>query len=221
MPRIAGILALLLAPVGAGLAQVPAEDAADLPPAPQVRTTVLTLDQDRMFRESAWGRAATLSAETRAQELTAENRGIEQALEAEELELTTKRTSMSAEDFAPLAAAFDQKVEDFREGQDGKSRAISRQLDEDRQRFYGLAVPVLVDLLAEYEAALIIADDAVILSLSAVDVTEQAITLMDQRLPGPEASRGSGEETGEPAPEGGAGTAPAGDAATEAPAQSP
>lgn len=186
------VFALIAAPVGGQEAVAPQEGppaavpAEAEPLAPGRPVPLLTLDQDRMFRESAWGAAAVHAAEAAALALSAENRGIERELEQEERALTEQRAQMTPQDFAPLARAFDEKVEEFRQSQDAKSRAISRRLDEDRQRFFELAVPVLVELLDDHAAVAIIADDAVILSLTSADVTDEAIALMDQRLPAPE-----------------------------------
>lgn len=160
----------------------PAEAPVDLPP------PVLTLDQDRLFEESAWGRDALTRAEEATAALAAENRRIEQALEKEERDLTERRANMAAGDFAALAAEFDAKVEEIRAAQDAKSRAISRRLDEDRTRFFQAVTPVLGQLLAETGAAAILADGAVVMSLTSLDITETAVSRVDAVLvpPGPD-----------------------------------
>jgi Skp family chaperone for outer membrane proteins len=162
---------------------VPAQTA----PGATASASILTLDQDILFRESAWGRAAVRQAETDTAALAAENRRIEAALEAEERDLTERRPTLSPEDFAPLAEAFDTKVEDIRTAQDAKSRAITRRLEEDRQRFFEAAVPMLGQLLVDTGAVAILSDTAIIVSLTSIDVTEVAIARMDVLLPGPDA----------------------------------
>ena len=161
-------------------------DAAAAGAAPTPQLALLTLNQDELFEKSAWGSAAMRAAEAAAADLSSENRAIEASLEEEERGLTQKRTQMSAADFAPLARAFDARVEEIRQAQDAKSRAINRKLDEDRKAFTDQAVPLLVELLDEYGAVAIISDEALILSLSSADVTQRAIALMDRRLPAPE-----------------------------------
>ncbi|VDC31589.1 OmpH family outer membrane protein [Pseudogemmobacter humi] len=192
-------LALIAAPVLAQEEGPPAAAPAETL-APDRLVPVLTLDQDRMFRESAWGADAVRRAEAAAAALSAENRGIEQDLEQEERALTEKRAQMTPQEFAPLARAFDERVEEFRQSQDAKSRAISRRLDEDRQRFRELAVPVLVELLGDHGAVVIIADDAVILSLTSADVTDEAVELMDLRLPAPEPEPPAADPAAAPGP---------------------
>lgn len=146
---------------------------------------LLTLNQAELFEKSAWGSAAMRAAERAASALSAENRTIEAALEKEELGLTEKRSQVTAEEFSALARDFDRKVEEFRQAQDAKLRAINRKLDEDRKTFVDLSVPLMAELLDEYGAVAIIADDILILSRSSADVTQRAIELMDQRLPAP------------------------------------
>ncbi len=165
---------------------------------------ILTLDQDRFFLGSAFGRAAIAREEAAMAALAAENLEIEQQLEAEERDLTTRRATTPPEEFAKLAAAFDAKVEQIRTEQDAKSRDISRARDVDRQRFLQSAVPVLGELLAEQSAVAIIDKGAIILSLSAIDVTDLAIRRVDSVL-GDGSSDGGTEKPAEaptePSPE--------------------
>ena len=81
-------------------------------PAPAAQ--VLTLDQDRLYAESLYGKALEARAIAANQALAAENRKIEQDLAAEEADLTQKRPTMAAAAFQPLADAFDAKVEQVR-----------------------------------------------------------------------------------------------------------
>ena len=170
---LAGAVMLALASPLAGLAQ----DAA-----PVAAPVILTLDQERLFSGSAFGKA-TLAAEAAAtRDLAAENLAIEQRLEGEEKDLTQRRTTLPAAEFAPLAAEFDRRVEQIRSAQDAKSRDIAARRDQDRQRFFQAAVPALGNLLAEKGAVAILDKGAIILSLSALDVTEAAIARVDAAL---------------------------------------
>jgi Skp family chaperone for outer membrane proteins len=145
-------------------------------------SAILTLDQDKLFTGSAFGKAALAREEAATRELATENVRIEQALEVEEKDLTTRRATLPAAEFASLAAAFDTKVEEIRTAQDTKSRSIALRRDEDRQRFLQAAVPVLGSLLTEKGAVAILDKNAIILSLSAIDVTEAAIARVDAAL---------------------------------------
>jgi Skp family chaperone for outer membrane proteins len=69
---------------------------------------ILTLDQDRLFAESLYGKALEARLIVATQALAAENRKMEQDLAAEEADLTKKRPTMAASAFQALADAFDQ-----------------------------------------------------------------------------------------------------------------
>lgn len=146
---------------------------------------VLTLDQDRLFAESAFGRASLERDRAAAAELEAENSQIEAELIAEEQDLTTRRAELSAEEFTALATAFDEKVERIRNEQDGKARDLGRAREEARQAFLRAIVPVLGELLSEQGAVVILDKSSVILSRTAIDITDEAIAKVDAVLAQP------------------------------------
>jgi Skp family chaperone for outer membrane proteins len=204
MRRIRAVAAALCVAAGMTPCVAAAQEATapEAPPAVTVPSPIVTLDQERFFRESAYGKAALARAEAEAAALSAENRKLEAALEAEERELTTRRATLKPEEFAPLSSAFDAKVEEIRAAQDAKSRAITRHLEETRQKYFESAVPVLAELLRDTGAVAILADNAIILSLSALDVTDEAVARMDLALPDllPETPGEAGPDAPEDAP---------------------
>ena len=172
----AGLVAVLLAQVAPVAAPVAAQEAG-LPRAP-----ILMIDRNRLFTESAFGRAAEARFEAESEALIAENLRLEQALEAEERELTDQRATLEPEAFQTLAQEFDAKTEAIRAAQDTKSRAITAQRDADRQRFLQAAVPVLGELMSDAGAVAIFDKEMVILSLRGVDITDEAIARIDAAL---------------------------------------
>jgi hypothetical protein len=87
----------------------------------------------------------------------------------------------------------------LRTAQDAKSRALSRQMEQNRQKFFDAALPVLGGLMLDIKAVAILDRSAVILTFDQLDVTDLAIARMDREL-------GTGADAAEPPP---AGTAPA------------
>jgi len=175
---VAGLLALWLfvsAPVTAQ--QGLAEEMAGPPTA-----VILTLDQERLFTESAFGKASLERERAAARALEAENSRIEAELVEEEQDLTVRRSTLPASEFAALAEAFDEKVERIRTEQDAKARELTRVREMDRQVFLRAVVPALGDLLGEFGAAAILDKSMVILSLSALDITDEAIARVDAVL---------------------------------------
>jgi Skp family chaperone for outer membrane proteins len=162
----------------------PSGDAADVAAGVAVAPPFLTLNQDRLFRESAWGREAIARAEADTAALAAENRRIEEALEKEERDLTERRATMTAGDFARLASEFDVKVEEIRTAQDAKSRAIVGALDREQQAFFAATRPVMEAMLREIGATAIFASGAVLYTAEPIDITQTAIQRMDAAYPG-------------------------------------
>ena len=160
-------------------------------PAPQVAT----LDQDRLYGESRFGKALEAKAQAASQALAAENRRIEAELSAEEADLTAKRQTLSPQAFEPLAQAFDAKVEKLRADQSAKVDALKAERDADRQAFFQAAVPVLADLMRQIGAYAILNKQAVILSFDAIDMTDRAIAALDAKL-----GDGTGPRDTTPAP---------------------
>lgn len=148
---------------------------------------ILTLDQDRLFLESDFGQAVIARERADSAALEQENRRIEAELVAEEQELTQARATLGAEEFSARAAAFDAKVERIREEQDAKARRLTERRDQDRKAFLEVVVPVLGALLGDKGATAILDKSQVILSLSAVDVTDEAIRRVNAALASPPA----------------------------------
>ncbi len=83
-------------------------------PVSPLQSPLLTLDDERLFSGSAFGKAVLAQQGLETKALIDENRRIETALEVEEKDLTQRRPQMSREQFTPLSEAFNQKVEGIR-----------------------------------------------------------------------------------------------------------
>lgn len=145
-------------------------------------SAVVVLDRDALFARSLFGRRVAADIEAASSALAAENRQIEADLEAEEQDLTTQRDEMEMAAFRELATAFDRRVTGIRQAQDAKARAISQQTDRAQQTFLEQANPVLVRLAQETGALVILDRRTVIASADQVDITELALTRIDEAL---------------------------------------
>lgn len=148
---------------------------------------LVTLDVERLFADSQWGKRFTADLEADSRALQAENRKIEAALTTEEKELTEKRKSLPAEEFRALAADFDTRVTGIRQAQVDKVRELQARPDEERARFFEAARPIIGEVMTAQGAVAILDIRAVFLSVSSVDVTDEVIAAVDARL-------GSGED---------------------------
>jgi Skp family chaperone for outer membrane proteins len=162
-----------------------AQDAAGVDPAPAVipqEPQVLILDQERLYRESRFGRASIARIDAEENALIAENRNIFSLLEAEEKALTAQRPTLEPAEFSALAAAFDSKAQGIRTAQDAKGAEIARKRQEDQRQFFDAALPMLAQLMTELGAVAILDKQAIILSYDTIDMTDRAITRMDAVL---------------------------------------
>lgn len=149
---------------------------------PRLRSPLATIQPDQLFARTAFGLAMQSRSERATNALQEENRRIETALEAEERSLTERRKVLPAEEFRKLAEAFDTKVEGIRAAQEAKGRTLKRQAEEDRQKFFETALPVLADLMGEIGAVALLDKSGIILSLDAIDITDRAVTRIDAVL---------------------------------------
>jgi Skp family chaperone for outer membrane proteins len=145
------------------------------------RSPVLVIDTDALFARSQLGQRFQAEIDRRVRALEAENATIEAALQEEERALADQRTTMSAEEFRPLADAFDEKAQRIRQEQDAKELAIRRLPESLRREFLTAANPVLAQIMLERGAAVIIDQRSVFRFAEAVDVTEAVIAALNQQ----------------------------------------
>jgi Skp family chaperone for outer membrane proteins len=162
-----GLAALVMALAGASAAPAQVTAAPDQGALSQgtVQMPFVTLDEARLFSGSRYGQA-----------LLAE---LEAELARREKDLTERRPSLSAEDFRALANAFNTEVEDHRNAQKSKERAIYQRHDEARLRFRDVANQVLAQVMQERGALAIIAEEAIVLGFREIDITDAAIARVD------------------------------------------
>ncbi|MCV6585127.1 MAG: OmpH family outer membrane protein [Marinibacterium sp.] len=172
MARFYVLLLLLAAPVAA-VAQ-------DL--GRPVRSPILTVESDRLYSGSDFGRRVAREIEAEGAALAAENREIETELVEEEQMLSERRSEMSPEDFRALADAFDKKVVDIRRIQDAKARRLTQRSDGERVAFLQVARPVLEQLMRESAAAIILERSSVFLSADVTDITDLAIARINAAI---------------------------------------
>lgn len=161
---------------------VVAQEAATTPSVGVVQSLILTIEPDRLFSDSAFGQRIVRDIETEGNQIASDNRRIEAELTQEERELTELRDTLTTEEFRERASAFDEKVQELRRTQDEKARALGQRSDEARRALLAAAQPVLLDLMADSGAVAILDRRAVLLSVSAVDITDRAIARVDATI---------------------------------------
>lgn len=141
---------------------------------------VVLLDRQRLYEGSELGKASLAILDAQSRDLIAENRQLEAELEEEERLLTQRRAQLSIQNFRALADDFDRRVQERRQAQDSKTRALARSRDEARQQFFTSVVPILGQYMQEIGAVAILDNSAVILSFERIDITDEAIEKLDE-----------------------------------------
>lgn len=140
----------------------------------------VTVDQSRLYAESQFGKVLFAEFEKARSALAVENREIEAELERRERDLTTRRATLPQSEFRALADAFNVEVEEHRLEQTNKERAIYQDHEASQARFRQVSSQVLAQVLAERGAYAIIAEEAIVLGFTDIDITEVSIKRLDE-----------------------------------------
>jgi len=140
---------------------------------------VLILDRDVLFSESQLGKAiVTVELETQRKVLD-NRRDIVVAFENEEKELTELRANTLGEEFQLLSNDFDARVQAMREEQLAIDVKMQTDTERNRLRFFGLSAPYLSEIMQKYNAIAILDKRTVLLFNKEMDITAEAIKLLD------------------------------------------
>jgi Skp family chaperone for outer membrane proteins len=150
--------------------------------AQQAGAPILTLDQEELFRRSQFGQALRARLAEASAKAEAEARRLDREAEAEERDLTARRATMTPEDFAPLAAAFDAKVQRLRAERDAAVADLLAMESAERQRFLQTATQVIGDYMVAQGAVAVVDKASIIVSLSSLDVTDAVVAELDRVL---------------------------------------
>lgn len=204
---LAALLAALILP-GAALAQTeaPAPEIGDLAadadlPAPEIAapdlparviappdpsgvpvSAILTIDQNRLYAASAWGRRAQAQLEAEGGQIAAENERLTQLLSSEEAALTDRRAALPPDEFRRLAEAFDLRATRIRRERAQAVQELNDWADADRAAFFRAALPHMGDLMAERGAVAVLDYRTVFVSLETIDITEALTDRLDREI---------------------------------------
>lgn len=143
---------------------------------------IRTVDQDRLYLDSRFGRRVRATVIAASQALEAENQQLVAELSAREAALTAARPTLPPEDFRARADAFNADAERIRTTQEQKSRAILAFSEVEQRRFFDVALPLLNDLVRQVGALVLLDARLVMLAAGGVDITDEAIERIDAAL---------------------------------------
>ena len=96
--------------------------------------------------------------------------------------MSEQRKILSADEFRPKALAFDERVSIIRTEQIKKEENLKNKVRKEEAEFYKRIYPLLYELLLEQGGLILIDQRNVILWDSSVDITDEAILLINQVL---------------------------------------
>jgi len=143
---------------------------------------ILTVEPDRLFTSSLFGIRVAQEQDLERDALLNDKSVIEAQLEEEEEQLTEQRDTMPAQEFAVLADAFDEKVQQLRRDQLQRSRAFTAKFDRARQDFFRFSLPILAEIVRTSGAVAILERRTVFLAADSIDITALAIERINQEL---------------------------------------
>ncbi len=143
---------------------------------------VATIDQERLFADSLFGKVFNEKLRKDANALDEENTRIAKELTNEETALTEKRKELTNEEFRKLAAIFNDKVEIIRRDQALKQKNLNAERVQGQLAFFVKAKPIIVDLMNELGILFILNDQAIFMGGNSGDITSTAIERIDQVL---------------------------------------
>ncbi len=143
---------------------------------------LFTVDMNKLFRSSDFGKDIISANNKARQELQSENEELESRLLLEEKELSEQRKILSPDEFRPKALEFDKKVSIIRTEQGEKEVNLKNKARKEESEFYKRTYPLLYELLLARGGLVLIDQRNVILWDSSVDITDDAIKLINQVL---------------------------------------
>ncbi|MCF3974130.1 OmpH family outer membrane protein [Paracoccus salsus] len=143
---------------------------------------VLTVDQERLFTDSAWGRRAQGELEEAGRAIADENDRLAAQLSAEEAQLTQQRSALEPAEFRRLAEAFDARATEIRRERAKAVQDLNARADADRAAFYQAALPVMGEMMQQRGAVAVLDRRTVFVSLDAIDITPDLIERLDETV---------------------------------------
>jgi len=176
--RRAGALALCVC-----LLLTPAPVAAQTSGDEDRRVPILIVDMQRIKSETSAGRdmrSKTIEIRRRIQAGIAAR---SERLRAEERRLAEERENLDPEDFRRQVVSFEQQVFANREFSEQESRRLQGLLSQASTLLREQATAVLAEIMRERKAEVMLDSTQIVLSVDRLDITDEAIRMLDRVLP--------------------------------------
>lgn len=161
---------------------VPNYAAAQFYPTSDQLLPVATINQERLFAESKYGKQFNQKFKNDANILSEDNRLIEKELTDEEIALTEKRKVLPNDEFRKLAGIFNEKVETIRRDQTQKQKDLNTAGVQVQRVFFSQVQPIIIQLMQERGIQYILNEKSIFMSTNSGDITDSVIKRIDQAL---------------------------------------
>ena len=136
----------------------------------------------KLLKQTQIGKKIIAQDNIARQNLQSENEELEENLLLEEKELSDLRKTLTLDEFRLKAQDFDKKVTIIRKEQGQKEQLLIAENRKNENDFFKKIYPLLYGLLSEKGGLILIDQRNVVLWDSSVDLTKDAINLIDRVL---------------------------------------
>jgi len=209
---------MILATAAPVLAQAPQ---AGTGTAPQVAAPVIiTVDVQQILRDSLVAKDVQAQMDQRTDRYTEEVSSQENDLQKTQDELEQERTKLAPDAFNARMREFQQRYDTLDSRVQATRQTLQQSYNDAMTKVENTALQIIADIAAERKANLVVAKAAVLFEAQELDITQEVIKRLDEKLPkvdlAPPQAPGSQPAGGAPAIGGVAGSAAAGGGTTPA-----
>ncbi len=176
--RVLGLVTIIALAVAA-TAAVPADAAAQEHP----ETKVAILDYQRILRESAAAVDIRAQIKRQRQIYQEEVTKREQVLRTIDQELVRQRAILSSEEFAQKRREFEKRVAEVQRGAQKRKRELDKAYDYGLKQVQGALTEIISELAGQRGLNLILPRQRVIFSDAALNISDEVLLRLDERLP--------------------------------------
>lgn len=144
---------------------------------------IITVDVQQILRDSQVAKNIQAQMNDRTERYTKEVSAQENELRRTQDELERQRTVLSADAFNTKMRDFQQRYDALDHGVQATRQALQQAYNDAMTRVENTALQIIADLAAERKANLVVTKAAVLFEAQGLDVTQEVIKRLDEKLP--------------------------------------
>jgi outer membrane protein len=177
MPRAARLGLVACMTLLASLAGLPAHAQEIAPP------VIIIVDVQQILRDSLVAKNVQTQMTQRTDRYTKEVSDQENELRRTQDELERQRTVLSADAFNTKMRDFQQRYDALDHGVQATRQALQQAYNDAMTKVENTALQIIADLAAERKANLVVTKAAVLFTAQGLDITQEVIRRLDEKLP--------------------------------------